>query len=84
MKVEIVNYARMNIDDLLNVNEQITIDDITKTLIAEWVTPTSIIFKRDADVIGILFNCAWESDNGLAVNIKNKQITEVGYQDIIL
>jgi hypothetical protein len=80
---EIVHYAQQNIDDLLNIDDEISPDKIKGNLIKNLVTPTSVIFRRD-DVIGILFNCAWEPEHGIAIKIKDKKVTEVGLQDIIL
>lgn len=41
-------------------------------------------FGEDIRKVGLLFNCTWEPEHGLAVKFINEEIVEVGYQDIIL
>lgn len=40
-------------------------------------------FDRNVKVYGIIFDCPWEDEAGIAVKFKNGQI-EVGFDDIIL
>ena len=52
------------------------------------VEPTDVIFRwsfgKDVRVVGILFDCTWEPEHGLAVKFKDEKVVEVGYQDIVL
>lgn len=52
------------------------------------VTPTTLFvcepLLTDDRVIGLLYDCAWEPQLGLAVKIVNEAIEEVGPQDIVL
>lgn len=41
-------------------------------------------FDKDVREVGILLDCTWEIEHGLAVKFQNEEIVEVGYQDIIL
>lgn len=34
--------------------------------------------------IGLLFDCTWDLENGLGLSVKNGEVTEVGYQDIVI
>lgn len=52
------------------------------------VEPTQLIIRRvrknRVRRIGLLFNCTWEMEHGLAVKIEDEEIVEVGFQDIVL
>ncbi|WP_438498472.1 DUF6985 domain-containing protein [Paenibacillus sp. IHBB 3054] len=52
------------------------------------VEPTQLIIrkvrKNGFRRIGLLFNCTWEIEHGLAVKIEDEEIVEVGFQDIVL
>ncbi|OZQ57728.1 DUF6985 domain-containing protein [Paenibacillus taichungensis] len=52
------------------------------------VEPTQLIIRRvrknGVRRIGLLFNCTWEIEHGLAVKIEDEKIVEVGFQDIVL
>ncbi|WP_078354308.1 DUF6985 domain-containing protein [Mycobacteroides chelonae] len=58
--------------------------------LAALVTPTAFLIDRpatpddDERVIGLLFDCTWDTSLGLAVRIVDETIDEVGPQDIIL
>lgn len=56
--------------------------------IADLVTPTEIMLQQAFDstdrIVGLLFDCTWEPELGLAVKIVNENIEEVGIQDIVL
>ncbi|MDM2082852.1 DUF6985 domain-containing protein [Mycobacteroides abscessus] len=57
--------------------------------LAQLLTPTTFfvpIPQRNADerVVGILFDCTWEPELGLAVKFVNEKVVEVGPQDIVL
>ena len=41
-------------------------------------------FNSGDRIAGLLFDCKWEEEHGLAVKFINEEIAEVGYQDIIL
>lgn len=52
------------------------------------VTLTGVViqqsFGANDRVVGLLFDCSWEPDLGLAVKFVNEVIDEVGPQDIVL
>ncbi|MGO4531476.1 hypothetical protein AB4Z30_20550 [Paenibacillus sp. 2TAF8] len=52
------------------------------------IEPTQLIIRRvrknGVRRIGLLFNCTWEIEHGLAVKIEDEEIVEVGFQDIVL
>lgn len=41
-------------------------------------------FDEDVREVGIILDCTWEIEHGLAVKFQNEEVIEVGYQDIIL
>lgn len=46
------------------------------------IVPYTGIFEgRD---IGITFNCTWDIENGLGLRLLDEQVTEVGYQDVVI
>lgn len=45
------------------------------------VTYAGIYEGRD---MGIIFNCIWDTENGLGLRLLNEKVTEVGYQDIAI
>lgn len=53
------------------------------------VCPTEVIVQQSFTnppqrVVGLLFNCSWDTSLGLAVKFINEQLSEVGPQDIVL
>lgn len=56
--------------------------------IAELVTPKELLIQQSLGsgerLIGLLFDCTWDPDLGLAVKIVDEEVIEVGPQDIIL
>ena len=56
--------------------------------VAKLVELTQIIFPysfgKDIKRVGLLLNCTWEPEHGLAVKFVNEEIVKVGYQDIVL
>lgn len=55
--------------------------------LASLVTPTGFLVQlafSDNGVIGMLYDCSWAPDLGLAVKFVNEAIEEVGPQDIVL
>jgi hypothetical protein len=58
------------------------------TDLSKIVTPTSVIlpesFGTDGRVVGLLCDCSWDPNLGVAVKIVNEIVTEVGPQDIVL
>ena len=52
------------------------------------VYPKQILFPMVfGDMIrefGLLCECTWEEEHGLAVKYQNEEVVEVGYQDIII
>lgn len=41
-------------------------------------------FDEDIRRVGLLLNCTWEPEHGLALKFENELVVEVGYQDIVL
>ncbi|WP_339178234.1 DUF2004 domain-containing protein [Paenibacillus sp. FSL H8-0317] len=39
---------------------------------------------REGRDIGILFNCTWDSENGLGLRLLDEEIADVGYQDVAI
>ncbi|MEC0766840.1 DUF6985 domain-containing protein [Bacillus atrophaeus] len=60
----------------------------TKEELANLIIPTQLIFPMvfDEDVrqVGLLLDCSWEPEHGLAVKFENEEVVEVGFQDIVL
>lgn len=56
--------------------------------ISRIVTPKELLVRtvhnNGIRRIGLLFECTWEPEHGLAVRFENENITEVGFQDIII
>ena len=54
----------------------------------ELIEPTTLLFPavfgRDVREFGILCECRWEVEHGLAVKYHNEKVVEAGYQDIII
>lgn len=59
-----------------------------KQELSRLVRPTTLFVPEpllsDDRVIGLLYDCTWEPELGLAVKIVNEVIEEVGPQDIVL
>ncbi len=43
-----------------------------------------LVFGKDIREFGILCECTWEVEHGLAIKYQNEKIVEIGYQDIII
>lgn len=41
-------------------------------------------FVEEERIVGVLFKARWEPSHGVAVKLINEEITEIGFQDIIL
>lgn len=52
--------------------------------ISELILPIEILFERDEKIIGIIFDCNFDKENGISVKIKDRKIVMVGYQNIVL
>ena len=90
---EVYNYyQKVNVDYRERLGEQFkdklapvinTQDEINKL-----VYPKQILFPMVfGDMIrefGLLCECTWEEEHGLAVKYQNEEVVEVGYQDIII
>ncbi|WP_259392278.1 DUF6985 domain-containing protein [Paenibacillus thiaminolyticus] len=52
------------------------------------VEPTQLIVRRVRNNgirrLGLLFDCTWDIEHGLAVKIEDEEVVEVGFQDIVL
>lgn len=66
------NYPIVETTD--QILEMISLDGI--------VVPYADIFQ--ARHIGIIFNCTWDTENGLGLRLLNEKVTEVGYQDVAI
>jgi hypothetical protein len=59
-----------------------------KQELARLVQPKEIIFQEsyepDQRVVGILFDCSWQPELGVAVKFVNEEVDEVGPQDIVI
>jgi hypothetical protein len=60
----------------------------TKDEIADIVEPKQLIFpmvfEEEVRQVGLLLECSWEPEHGLAVKFEDEEIVEVGFQDIVL
>ncbi|RJS64153.1 hypothetical protein CJ485_05175 [Priestia filamentosa] len=60
----------------------------TKEEIAKIVEPRELffpmVFDEDVRQVGLLLECTWEPEHGLAVKFEDEKVIEVGYQDIVL
>jgi hypothetical protein len=54
--------------------------------LARLVRPEAMYFPyvRSRPTCGLLCQCTWEDEHGLAVKFENGKVTEVGFQDIVL
>lgn len=54
--------------------------------LARLVKPEALYFPyvRPRPTCGLLCQCTWESEHGLAVKFVNGKVNEVGFQDIVL
>lgn len=56
--------------------------------LSDLVTPTELVVREPVvsndRVIGLLYDCTWEPELGLAVKFVNETVEEVGPQDIVL
>jgi hypothetical protein len=52
------------------------------------LTPTQLFIQRafgkPTRIVGLLFNCSWEPELGLAVKFVDEKIVDIGPQDIVL
>jgi hypothetical protein len=59
-----------------------------KKELSQLLVPTHLLIREVLDdgirVVGLLFDCTWDTSHGLAVRYENEEITEVGPQDILL
>lgn len=60
----------------------------TATQVLEKITLVGV-FVPDNDLvdfldIGLMFDCTWDAENGLGLCFLEGEVTEVGYQDIVL
>lgn len=66
------NYPDINtVEDLLN---HIELDGIH----------IPYAFYDDKRSVGLLFNCTWDSENGIGVELINEQVHSIGFQDNVL
>ena len=52
------------------------------------LTPTQVPIRRahgkPTRIVGLLFNCSWEPELGLALKFADEKIEDIGPQDIVL
>ncbi|MBF0705399.1 DUF2004 domain-containing protein [Alkalihalobacillus hwajinpoensis] len=77
--------SELGFDTELNENYPVveTTDQILKMISLDGiVVPYEDIFEERH--IGVLFNCTWDTENGLGLRLLNEKVTEVGYQDVAI
>ncbi|WP_426709740.1 DUF6985 domain-containing protein [Cetobacterium sp. SF1] len=52
--------------------------------IMEEIRITEIIFERDEESIGLVFQWDYDLENGIGVRIKNKSIFEIGFESMVM
>ena len=61
---------------------------INEKELANLIELKELVFLRsrgkDVRKVGILYECTWEEEHGLAVKFENENVIDVGYQDIVL
>lgn len=85
-------YQEIYVDyrDMVGADEADKIAPIVekKESLANLVTPTQLIVRRVRNNgirrLGLLFDCTWNIENGLAVKFEDEEVVEVGFQDIVL
>jgi hypothetical protein len=63
---------------LIEKNDQL-LDKIT--LVGMFIADKDLMEILD---IGLMFDCTWDSENGLGICFVQGKITEVGYQDVVI
>lgn len=58
--------------------------NITLKNLFDKANPIEIIFERDEPIIGFIFDCNFDEENGIGIKIKDKKIIDIGPQDIVL
>lgn len=58
--------------------------NITLKNLFDEANPIEIIFERDEPIIGFVFDCNFDEENGIGIKIKDKKIVDIGPQDIVL
>ncbi|MGL5592640.1 MAG: DUF6985 domain-containing protein [Cetobacterium sp.] len=58
--------------------------NITLKNLFDEANPIEIIFERDEPIIGFIFDCNFDEENGIGIKIKDKKIIDIGPQDIVL
>ena len=80
----------MDYRDMVEADEADKIAPIieNKEELGNLVEPTQLIIRRVRNNgirrLGLLFDCAWNIEHGLAVKIEDEEVVEVGFQDIVL
>lgn len=89
----IFNYYRGSVDEFRDRFGPEFADEMAPLIdgklgMKEIVKPTQIIiqqtFGSEDRVVGIIYDCSWDPQFGLAVKFKNEVICEVGHQNIVL
>ncbi|SCC50504.1 Uncharacterized protein BCZB5J_03915 [Bacillus cereus] len=86
----ILDYYKQKRDELgydVEPNESYPLIE-TATQVLEKITLVGI-FIPDNDLIdfldiGLTFDCTWDMENGLGLCLMKDEVTEVGYQDVVL
>lgn len=80
----------MEYRDMVEADEADKIAPIieNKEELGNLVEPTQLIIRRVRNNgirrLGLLFDCTWNIEHGLAVKIEDEEVVEVGFQDIVL
>ncbi len=93
-EMQIFKYYLENVEDYramkIDLNE---VDKVAQRIpsidkLKQLVIPKGLLlqydFGDDIRRVGLLFDCSWEPEHGLAVKIENEKVIEVGFQDIVL
>ena len=77
---KMIKYINDNLDDIKEEYSKISKIN-NESELAKVIKPTSIVFGQDGSVV-MLFECAWDSDNGLAIQIYPSW--KIGAQNLFL
>lgn len=89
----VFNYYLENYLDIREMIGEEDADEVaphidSKEQLKSLVEPTELLIRRVLNdgvrVVGLLFDCSWDTSHGLAVKFEDEHIVEVGNQDIVL
>ena len=75
-----LGYDKLSNDDYPEIN---TIKELLQhiQITSVYITYAGIYGNRS---VGLTFDCTWDSENGIGVQLNDEQVIEVGYQDITM